>query len=227
MNASDPLTFDPRLLEYLRKKQYYTSNNIQPCIPLEKEYAITNNDIIKIKRYLNRDKEQPQMHLPNTTNQYPIYPPKIQYKHKLHFDKMENRNVDGSSIVRKDRHEPDFSNIIKYSNEFTEPPAFLSRIVKSTKSNRLYTNKNPSECINHVREQYYNNEPIDNDIRNDMILGMPSHTSKAYGYDDSFEHSFDYIDNDIQEPDHVVLPFPRGGSSVRQENKKIIGRNVA
>jgi hypothetical protein len=211
---------EPRLLEYLRKKQYYIKNNIQPCIPLEKEYSITRNDIRLMKNYLNSDGKVNNIQYYDETTDYPIYPPHIQYKNKLHFDKIEERDKDNirTSVYR----EPNFDKIVEYTDHNTKPPAFLSQIIKPRKSDRLYNNKNSNECFNHVRQQYYNNEPIEKSVLNDIILGMPSHTSKAYGYNDAFEHYFDYIDEDIQDPTHVVLPFSRGGASARLDNKKII-----
>lgn len=211
---------EPRLLEYLRKKKYYMKNNITPCISLEKEYVITKNDIRLIKNYLESNGTKNHVRHIDETTQYPIYPPQIQYKNKLHFDKIEERDAPRTSIYR----DPNFDNVIEYSNYYTDPPVFLSQIIKPKRSDRVYDNKNPNECINYIREQYDKHEPIDNDIMNEMILGMPSHTSKAYGYNGTFEHCLDYIDGDIQDPTHVVLPFARGGESARLENKKIIKR---
>jgi hypothetical protein len=73
-----------------------------------------------------------------------------------------------------------------------------------------------------MRDNYINCHEIDPET----ILSMPSKTNKTYGYDDSFEHSFNYIDNDIQDDHHVVLPFPRGGTSARLDNKKQHARDI-
>lgn len=213
--------FDPRLLEYITKKKYYLKNNITPCIQLEVEYAITSDDIKKIKRYLRKDNPRPPVELLGETKQYPVYPPDIMYKNKLHHDKVEEKGA-----YEKMKHEPNFVPIIEYTEENTQLPVFLSRYIHKTKSKRVYNDKNPNDCINKIREQYHQNKPIDPEIMTDIMLGMPSHTSKSYGFNDSFEHSFDYIDNDIQDPDHVILPFPRGGISARLENKKQIKREV-
>jgi|SaaInlStandDraft_3_1057020.scaffolds.fasta_scaffold06302_6 hypothetical protein len=37
-------------------------------------------------------------------------------------------------------------------------------------------------------------------------------------------HYFDYIEEDIQNPDHIVMPFPRGGNNTRLSNKKITSK---
>jgi hypothetical protein len=51
--------------------------------------------------------------------------------------------------------------------------------------------------------------------------GMPSHTTKSYGYRQPFENQFDYVDMDFNGPDTSVLPFPRGGESTRRNDKSL------
>lgn len=220
MSYSDVMMFDPRLKEYIDKKRYYINNNIKPCIPLETEYAITSNDIKKIKRYLANEKEQP-VSLPAETTEYPVFPPKIYYKKKLHYDKMENHNE-----YENVEHEPHFDKIIDYAEEKTQLPVFLSRIVNKNRSNRVYVDSRPNQCVNKIREQYHAHQKLDPEIMNDLMLGVPSHTTKSYGFNDPFEHSFDYIDGDMQNPEHVILPFARGGTPCRNENKKQVRRRV-
>lgn len=59
---------------------------------------------------------------------------------------------------------------------------------------------------------------IDND--NCLIKGLPERDAKfkSLGYPNYSDHSFQYISEDIQDPNHVVLPFPRGGVPSRLEN---------
>ena len=54
-----------------------------------------------------------------------------------------------------------------------------------------------------------------------MIRGMPSHTTKSYGYRNPREHYFQYIDDDFQSSENTVLPYPRNGISTRRDNKKL------
>jgi len=222
MSYSNPKMFDPRLLEYIQKKQYHLENNITPCIPLEKEYGITYGDMPKIKRYLENEPDRENISLPNETTEYPVHEPKIQYKNKLHYDTMEH-----SDIKHKLKHDPSEKEILNYLNDREEVPVFLSRIIHKNKSNRVYEDTNyPNVCVNKIREQYHNEKPLDQEILNDLQLGMPSHTKKSYGYNNSFENAFQYVDGELQNPDHVVLPFPRGGISCRMENKKQFSREV-
>ena len=59
---------------------------------------------------------------------------------------------------------------------------------------------------------------VDND--NCVIKGLPERNAKfkSLGYPNYSDHSFQFISEDIQDPNHVVLPFPRGGVPSRLEN---------
>lgn len=220
MSNTERMMFDPRLLKYIEKKKYYLKKNMTPCISLETEFAITKNDIRKIKRYIQNKSSRP-IDYPDETTDFPLYPPKIQYKNKLHFDKTENEGD-----YEKMSHQPDFEPVLDYAEDKTLLPVFLSRYLHKNKSARVYDDRNPNSCVQQIREQYHNNQALDPEIITDMMLGVPSHTKKSYGFNDSFEHAFDYIDEDVQTPNHVVLPFPRGGDSARLANKRVVARNT-
>ena len=53
---NDEIMLEPRLIEYIRKKKYYQENEIEIQY-LEKEYDITDNDMMKIRAYLRGDKK--------------------------------------------------------------------------------------------------------------------------------------------------------------------------
>ena len=57
----------------------------------------------------------------------------------------------------------------------------------------------------------------DVDIENCLMKGIPESNAKAksFGYPNYSDHSFDFISDDIQDPKHVVMQFPRGGESSR------------
>ena len=62
------------------------------------------------------------------------------------------------------------------------------------------------------------------DIETSILHGMPSRTTKSYGYRNPEEHYFDYIDDTIQHPDNVVFPLPRGGVATRSGNHRRVGK---
>jgi hypothetical protein len=222
MSYLDINMFDPRLVEYLKKKEYYKKQKMTPCIPLEIEYAITDNDLKKIQRYekYKGKKIVQKIQLPNETTEFPVFEPNIQYKNPFHYENIISQES------TKMKHNPDFNPMLKYLNKKTEIPAFLSQYIHKNKSDRVYKEKNINECVNQIREEYLADQTLNPDILNDLILGMPDHTKKSYGYNDAFEHYFDYVDNDKQKEDHVVLPFPRGGISCRLENSKQKSREI-
>lgn len=51
------IMLEPRLQQYLKMKKYYKSNNIEPTVPLEKEYSITAADFNIIKAFLGGNKK--------------------------------------------------------------------------------------------------------------------------------------------------------------------------
>jgi len=53
---------------------------------------------------------------------------------------------------------------------------------------------------------------------NALQCGYPTRGAKSYGYKNPSEHYFDYIDDDLQKPEHTVMPFPRGGMQTRNDN---------
>ena len=63
-------------------------------------------------------------------------------------------------------------------------------------------------------------KPMKNyEFETELLRGMPSNTTKSYGYRNPSEHYYQYIDDDFQNADNSDLPFPRGGVSTRRSNK--------
>lgn len=209
--CDENIMFDPRLQEYMNKKIYYKNNNIMPCIPLEMEYAITQEDLEKIKNYINpKQKINPYV-------QPDHHEPKIQYKQRVYDESLRKCNES------KLNHFPSTKIINQKLDKHKDLPVFLSGHIKLPKTERQYAT---NECIDTLKQRYDDNKLINfNSDKNltehiaDMQLGMPSQTHKSYGYDNPYEHYYDYIDEDIQDPNHIVLPFPRGGESARLVNK--------
>lgn len=232
MYCDKSISVEPRLIEYIEHMVHNKKNNIFPSVPLHIKYAITSDDLQKIEAYVNQTKSPISSNLHENDEIY--YPPKIQYKMKLHYDKLEKRRCEQRTKLP---HTPNYEHVMKYVDKHTNFPAYMTSVFGSpplhgapninlSKSNRVYDDRTTNDCINKIREQYFNNQKLDSDIMTDIMLGIPSHTGKSYGYNDPFEHSFDYIDNDIQDPNHVILPFPRGGTSARLANKKRVPRDI-
>jgi hypothetical protein len=56
-NCKNDIQLEPRLQEYLKKKQFYRSNDIQAVVPLETEFGITSEDKRRLKAYLKGDND--------------------------------------------------------------------------------------------------------------------------------------------------------------------------
>jgi len=52
MRCDGGIMLEPRLQEYLKKRKFNKDNNITPCIPLDKEYQITNHDKKIIRSFM-------------------------------------------------------------------------------------------------------------------------------------------------------------------------------
>jgi hypothetical protein len=68
------------------------------------------------------------------------------------------------------------------------------------------------------------------DLETCLASSMPTITRKSYGFRNPSEHYYQYIDEDIQNPNNVVFPIPRGGISTRIDNtssaKRPYSRNI-
>jgi len=53
----DSIQLEPRLQEYLRRKKFNEENNVEPPIPEEQEFCVTNHDMKIIKRYKQGKKQ--------------------------------------------------------------------------------------------------------------------------------------------------------------------------
>lgn len=208
--------FEPRLYEYIKKKEYYSKNNITPCIPLEKEYNITQDDLRKIQQIKNN----PKLDFKFLHEDLHSISPKISYEQHLlqeHMKKKEKEQLD---------HDPHYEQVEQYLDNYYLSPPEITHFVNDKPSHRTYTDPPRNECVMKIREQYHGHQKIDTELMEEMQFGMPYHTRKSYGYSNPFESYFDYIDGEIQNPDHVVLPFPRGGESTRLDNTEQVRKKT-
>ncbi len=64
-------------------------------------------------------------------------------------------------------------------------------------------------------------EDVNIDLETAMIRGMPSNTTKSYGYRNPAEHFYQYVDPAFNDERFVVEPWIRGGVSTRRDNKAL------
>jgi hypothetical protein len=66
----------------------------------------------------------------------------------------------------------------------------------------------------------FGNLNISNDIRNGDASRLDTKEFKEYKEAQQFfDYQFQYLDKNYQDPNHIVMPIPRGGESTRKQNQ--------
>lgn len=99
----------------------------------------------------------------------------------------------------------------------------MNRVKKSMNSSRPKNNPKPhpnSPIKAHPDAKLFNQTKMNTQLESELIRGMPTMRphNRSYGYRDTFENNFDYIDDDFQNPDNTDL-WVRGGEPTRMDNK--------
>lgn len=111
---------------------------------------------------------------------------------------------DKMQIKLKDNINPDDYNLL-YNNELIE---------HDNKSNFYYTN------IDKGAGRGFGNLLISTDIRNGNNSRYDNREFKEKKEEQLFfDYQFNYLDKNFQNPNNVVLPFPRGGETTRKQNQ--------
>lgn len=98
------IMLEPRLQEYLKKKQFYKKNNINPNVRLEDEFKITSHDKKILKAFINGKKDIYDYH-----NKEFNYFKKIRKEKKRYFPSKEFRD------------DPRLDNIKEIKEKFKKP----------------------------------------------------------------------------------------------------------
>lgn len=157
---------------------------------------------------------------------YKTYPinTKLYYKSKLYYDKMGEHNFDPIYYHNKqiDIHNHNVSNTVGI-NKIKKKMDGNRKLYDDTLMNMI--NMENRMKIDNKREQKQINPDIykryyDVDRETDFKHGLSSRFySDDKEYKDMSEHCFDYISNEIQDPNHVVFPNPE--STRLQNNKRL------
>jgi hypothetical protein len=170
-------------------------------------------------------KQNPNLFKPQDVKKY-HNAPKTQYKQIVptmrdNYMKEENcipHDSDARNIIGElDTYKNNISmNHQQY--QYTNEMDYESKKVIPTMNSKekKYINTSNYQNIPIMKKEGLRDICLENTIRK-----LPSKDTKrkSYGYSNPAEHYFDYITDDSQKPEHVVLPFPRGGSATRQTNK--------
>lgn len=137
-------------------------------------------------------------------------------------------------------------------NSMFSDPSFSQQTLNNIKSGNIYQDNSKGYKPYHsgysgcrtdnnqmINQMYQSNKRFGEDV--DMYqrdrefdtyvqAGMPTfNKKKSYGYPDTWQYHFNYAPLELQDPDHVVMNFPRGGDSTRLANgvrNKIKSREV-
>lgn len=155
-----------------------------------------------------------EQHIPST----------IQYKQTKHYEKPINKHNKSNDYLP---HDTNVNKIIGNLDTYVDHTntIYHQNLEMDTDQKVIKPALNTNGKCNLNTSRY---QPIpymgtkaglkDINIANSLQCGLPSRGSKSYGYKNPSEHYFDYIDGDIQKPEHTVLPFPRGGMQTRYDN---------
>lgn len=157
---------------------------------------------------------------------YDSFPPNIQYNQSLHYsqdqdainDLPHKHNVD-ELIGKLDSYRDHTNTIYQYSADMDIENKISIPSINS--NNKKYLNTSNYQAVP-LRGNGVNliGGTRDVDTENYLMKGLPERDAKfkSLGYPNYSDHSFQYISNDIQDPNHIVLPFARGGINSRNEN---------
>jgi hypothetical protein len=72
----------------------------------------------------------------------------------------------------------------------------------------------------------FGNLNISNDIRNGNSSRIDTKEFKEIRESNQlFDYQFQYLDRNFQDPDHIVMPFPRGGNTTREKTQLFVNIN--
>jgi hypothetical protein len=154
---------------------------------------------------------------------------------------MDSRDFNGST-VEKYNNDEHMNHLFMTDNQHDTQDGWSIKTQYKPNNTRFNPRNDPKiDPImgNHMENKYdsqyrinsdYNykmpNNINNSDLETQLIRGMPTNNkSKTYGYRNVDEHYYDYISDDFQHPDNVVLPFPRGGEGTRQYDKGLARNN--
>lgn len=233
MFRSNNLSLDPRLQEYIKKKKYYSENNIEVDVPLEKEYGITQSDTIIIKNFMRGNtkiydnKVLPKILKSDNVSVDRNFPSKYFRDDEQKNYGYKKRNIsefdpkDKVELKRRDINEDeilDFRDLSSTYNSGTKGFKIDDTRFDPRIDSKVQRVKGNSEEYSRFMSQY---KIIDGNkkfaSKSDLQNGIPTKTRKSYGYADLEEHNYQYIDNKCGSGDDSSLS--RSGQSSRLDNR--------
>lgn len=186
---------EPRLLEYLDKKR----SNFKSCIPLELIFSITDNDIFLIKKYLSN----------NINNQ--VYNDDIRTYDRVDLltkDDTMKKEVEKDLMTKYKIFPPKMKYKYKIHNMNLPEKGYISEDEKKVEI------ENIEEIERYRRKLTVGLKDTNYMIGEDTFSNVGTTQGKkrkGYGMKNPIENYYQYVNNEKQKYEHIVLPFPRGG----------------
>lgn len=143
-------------------------------------------------------------------------PPKISYKNSLRYG--DNKDLPHGKI-----NTDLFNDLSNYDKSVNNQFNYQHSMYDSN-SEQDFSNKNKSNYDNQFEKSSLGEKEFNSEKVNDY--GVIDTKKKSFGYRNPSELYFDYINNDMQNPDNVVFPIPRGGILTRNDNKTVAKKYV-
>ena len=119
---------------------------------------------------------------------------------------------------------PSQARMERYEAHSSKPMSRETQMDFTDKTVRPTLPQNPKKEIN---TSFYRGIPFmgpgsgmrDAGIETDLRYGLSSRLADGRGDGNPHDHYFQFVGEDVQDPEHVVMPFPRGGENTRLQNK--------
>jgi hypothetical protein len=146
---------------------------------------------------------------PPSSHQY-NNPPKIQMDQRQPFQRLgQNQNQLGGGYV------PQNLSYKKMESQYFQKP----NIFDIDNKVNIPVNNCRKNDLNSLYNEFGNAGEMKNiDYENYIKYGYPTSKARSLGFENPFEHQYQFIDSDIQDPSHVVSDRP---ISSRLDNKTI------
>ncbi|AYV84843.1 MAG: hypothetical protein Hyperionvirus44_1 [Hyperionvirus sp.] len=234
------ILLEPRLQEYMKKKLFFKKNKIVPNVNPEVEFSISQQDIRRLKAFARgeRDLYKGDGRFDELGDSEEVgfdFDPDEVYKSDVRYQRFAKKMKRDKEAMKQRHCYGDFDE--QYVKAFAEPD------VEAWKDNRIMDQRVSDERLmfgrNVEHESRYRcsdkkmlNDRLDGsvprvgkreglrDVRRESNLqnSQPTRVGKSIGYPNPSEHYFDYIDDDIQDPNNVV--FERGRNT-RSDNYSV------
>jgi len=219
--------------EAMRTNKYFNANSNNMTDDFRADGALLRQSVKQFDNAVEREDSKNMfldtrpyesdfyLNVRNKSNRvYKNYAPQIEYNQYLPY-----RQYDDSRI--QDMYNNDMTKITQKINDFKQ----------HTDTIYQYPHDQDIDFQNAARGVTHQAVPLrgknvmaiggTRDVNSGCITaGLPERNAKfkSLGYPSSSDHSFQYISEDIQDPKHTVLPFPRGGNLTRLENNFVRAR---